>query len=439
MQRGLLDHRRDRGVLKRGRSLSSGVAAAAAPGIPADPGTPPDALSILMVSARFAPFVGGTEIHTGEVAAELAARGHEVTVLTTETSGSLPESERIGDVTLLRVPAYPRRTDLYIAPRIRDVIADGRWDIVHVQGYHTAVAPIALAAAQRAEIPTVLTFHSGGHSSSFRNLIRPIQVLALRRYLLRCEAMIAVSQFEAELFASRLRIGIDRIKVIPNGVSTSRPNLVPDTLQPAGPSAPPTPSVEVDGEPTGAPTILSMGRLVRYKGHHRVIKAMPHILKSNPDARLLILGRGPYERRLRRLAVRIGVADRVDFDYVPSGERDRLQTIMGNASMAVLLSAYESQGLAAHEAISAGLPLVVMDKTALSELVSAGHAQAIPPHATHREVAAIVNRSLRLECAAGDRERGRAPATLTWPTIVDRILAEYRVASSNSRRGGNSL
>lgn len=392
-----------------------------------------DLLSILMVSARFAPFVGGTEIHTGEVATELVSRGHKVTVVTTETTGSLPESEVIGGVTVLRVPAYPRRTDLYIAPGLRRVILDGQWDVVHVQGYHTAVAPIALATAQRAGIPTILTFHSGGHSSWLRNLIRPAQARALRPFLLRCKALIAVSHFEADLFADRLGTAEGQIKVIPNGVSSAKPSVV---------SEPPTnaePAKAID-PPPGNPkvrTILSMGRLVRYKGHHRVIRAMPHILRSNPDTRLLILGRGPYEKSLRRLAKSVGVADQVDFDYVPAEERHRLQAIMENASMAVLLSAYESQGMAAYEAISAGLSLVVMDKTALSELVSAGQAQAIPPHATHPEVAEIVTRVLQAESTGTKRAPASALATHSWPVIVDRIVDEYRRLTSGKRHNGH--
>lgn len=388
-------------------------------------------LRILMVSARFAPFVGGTEIHTGEVASELASRGHRVTVLTTETTGSLPDREEVDGVTILRVPAHPRRTDLYIAPGIRRVILERRWDIVHVQGYHTAVAPIALATAHRAGIPTVLTFHSGGHSSMFRNLIRPVQVGALRRQLLRAGALIAVSRFEAQLFAARLGIDQNRITVIPNGTSPRSLTSPPDSAaRHHHGGGNPCPLKEAA---TG-PTILSMGRLVRYKGHHRIIRAMPHILASNPDAKLLILGRGPYEKRLRRLAVRLGVAHRVRFDYVPGDERHRLQSMMENASIAVLLSSYESQGMAAHEALSAGLPLVVTDTTALSELVSAGAARAIPPGATHREVAEIVNRSLAATAEDDDRagpavgkpiDPAVVLAARTWPVIVDRILDEY--------------
>ena len=50
------------------------------------PGRAGRSLSLLYVTARYPPFVGGTEIHTAEMAAELARRGHDITVLTTDLS-----------------------------------------------------------------------------------------------------------------------------------------------------------------------------------------------------------------------------------------------------------------------------------------------------------------------------------------------------------------
>ncbi len=369
-------------------------------------------LNILMVSARYAPFVGGTEIHTGRVAEELSRRGHDVTILTTDLDGSLPPREYVANVRIVRVPAYPAATDIYFAPAMRKIIRAGMWDLVHVQGYHTAVAPIALSAAQRRGIPTILTFHSGGHSSRIRNFIRPLQVRIMQRYMLRADRLFGVSEFEANLFTRRLGIHRSRIKVIPNGVSPTE-------------SDPPLP-VEFDpssagGSSDSTKTILSVGRLVRYKGHHRVIQAMPQLLELEPDTRLLILGKGPYESDLRKLAKKLGVESSVDFDYIPSDESHRLRAILRDASLAVLLSDYESHGMAAHEALTVGLPLAVMDKSALSELVRSRLAQAIPPNASSREVAEIVARCLHrpIEVETGPVQ------THTWAGITDRLEEQY--------------
>src|SRR5205085_2938136 len=73
-------------------------------------------LSILYVSARYPPFVGGTEIHTAEVARRMAERGHDVTVLTTAFE-PLPTGEEFVDgVRVVRVRAWPADYDLYFAP-----------------------------------------------------------------------------------------------------------------------------------------------------------------------------------------------------------------------------------------------------------------------------------------------------------------------------------
>ena len=364
-------------------------------------------LNILMVSARYAPFVGGTEIHTGRVSEELTARGHRVTVLTTDLDGSLPVREQVGKINVIRLPAYPSGTDLHIAPKLRKMINSQAWDLVHVQGYHTAVAPMALAAAQRQGIPNVLTFHSGGHSSRVRNLLRPVQVRLLQKYLLRADRLFGVSEFEASLFGGWLGLNRNRIKVIPNGVS---------------PSEAESPAADRGLPDDGAYTILSVGRLVRYKGHHRVIQAMPHLLRLEPNTKLLILGNGPYEGNLRRLAKKLRVDHAVRFDYIPSDESHRLRAILRDASLAVLLSDYESHGMAAHEALTVGLPLAVMDKSALGELVTSGLAQAIPPKASNREVAEIVVRCLHrpIETSNGPLARSHS-----WSTITDRLEEQY--------------
>jgi GT2 family glycosyltransferase len=104
-------------------------------------------LRILQVTPRFAPFTGGVETHTDEVARRLAARGHDVTVATTDAGGTLPRVERRDGVTIRRVAAWPPNRDWYLAPALLPLVARGRWDVVHIQGVHTLVPPIAGLAA----------------------------------------------------------------------------------------------------------------------------------------------------------------------------------------------------------------------------------------------------------------------------------------------------
>ncbi|TIY08342.1 MAG: glycosyltransferase family 4 protein, partial [Mesorhizobium sp.] len=122
-------------------------------------------MRILMVAARCYPLIGGIETHIQEVGPRLVARSHAVDVLTTDPSGELPVEEDVRGMRVRRVRAWPRELDLYAAPGIYTAIRRGVWDLIHFQGYNSFVAPIGLLAAVRGDLPFILTFHSGGHSS----------------------------------------------------------------------------------------------------------------------------------------------------------------------------------------------------------------------------------------------------------------------------------
>jgi glycosyltransferase involved in cell wall biosynthesis len=122
-------------------------------------------LRILLVTARYLPHVGGTEIHTYELANRLVADGHDVTVLTTAFDGQLPDREEDSGIKIRRVRAWPANKDYYFAPGIYSYITQGNWDVVHCQGYHTLV--VFSNAALRKKIPisslsTAVDTHPGG-------------------------------------------------------------------------------------------------------------------------------------------------------------------------------------------------------------------------------------------------------------------------------------
>lgn len=324
---------------------------------------------VLYVTPRFLPGAGGTEIHTYEVARRLAGWGDTVAIVTTDREGELPPNERIAGVDVIRVRASPRRSDLYFAPTLPDVITRERWDVVHCQGYHTLVPPVAMAAAHRAGIPYVLSFHSGGHSSYLRNALRGVQSSLLRPVAIRAAALVAVSRFEASLFHRRLRVPRDRVHIIPNGAELT-----------------------MSEGPVRAPghLILSIGRLERYKGHQHAIRALPDVLAALPDARLTLVGSGPYEHALRKLERALGVATRVDHLAVPSHDRNAMAQLIASASLIVLFSEYEAYSVAALEAASLGRPVLVFENSGLADAVEDGLAVGISPQASNTEIATAI-------------------------------------------------
>ncbi|MER9475690.1 glycosyltransferase family 4 protein [Mesorhizobium sp. M0520] len=330
-------------------------------------------MRILMVAARCYPFMGGIETHIQEVGPRLAARGHAVDVLTTDPSGELPVEEAVPGMRVQRVPAWPRELDLYVAPRIYTAIRRGVWDLIHFQGYNSFVAPIGLLAAVRGDLPFILTFHSGGHSSRLRNAMRGTQHALLRPLVARAARLIGVSEFEASFFSARMGGPRERFVVIPNGA--------------AMPVA--SPGVKVDPH-----LIVSGGRLERYKGHHRAIAALPELIRRVPDARLHIVGRGPYEGELRRLVATLGLEKRVTIAGIPGSERQKMADLLASAALFILFSEYEAHPVAVMEALSLRRPVLVSDTSGLRELATNGLCRAIPCNAGPGELAAAMAEEL---------------------------------------------
>ncbi|TPL43625.1 glycosyltransferase family 4 protein [Mesorhizobium sp. B2-4-6] len=330
-------------------------------------------MRILMVAARCYPFMGGTETHIQEVGPRLVARGHAVDVLTTDPSGELPVEEEVGGMRVRRVPAWPRELDLYVAPGIYTAIRRGAWDLLHFQGYSTFVVPIGLLAAVRGQLPFVLTFHSGGHSSRLRNAIRSTQHMLLRPLVAQAARLIGVSEFEADFFSRRMGVPRERFVVIPNGAAMPAPS----------------PGVKVDPH-----LIVSGGRLERYKGHHRAIAALPALIRRVPDVRLHIVGTGPYEGELRRLVATLGLERRVTIAGIRASERQQMADLLASAALFVLFSEYEAHPVAVMEALSLRRPVLVSDTSGLRELAANGLCRAISCNADAGELATAMAEEL---------------------------------------------
>jgi len=356
-----------------------------------------------MVTPRYAPYMGGVENHVAQVSRLLVPYA-DITVLTTDTTGELAEREVMDGVTILRVRAWPRGADYYVAPRIHSTIVGGEWDLVHVQSYHTAVAPLAMIAALRARIPYVLTFHGGGHSSPVRNALRGLQWRALRPLLARASKLIAVAQFEAERFSAILRLPLNRFEVIPNGSDL-----------------PAIPAEEARRlRANGRPTILSVGRLERYKGHQRVIEAMPAVLRSLPDSELRVVGSGPYQHELEAIIARLGLGEHVTITAIPPEDRLAMARTLTESSLMVLMSEFETHPLAVIESLALGRPALVADTSGLREIAQRGLARAVPLGATAEELASAIVEELRHPHTVPNVS---AP---TWDECAQRLLALYR-------------
>jgi glycosyltransferase involved in cell wall biosynthesis len=356
-------------------------------------------LRVLQVTPRFAPSVGGVETHVLEVCRRLPGEGLEAAVLTADETGGLSAREVLDGIAVQRVRAFPRGRDWMFAPALVDVIRSGGWDVVHVQSYHTLVAPTAMAAAARANIPYILTFHGGGSSSRMRMSMRAGQLRALGPLLRRARALVAIADFEIRDYGTLIGAASSQWVKIPNGAD----------LPPGVSTIPPHGRL-----------IMSVGRLEPYKGHRRVIAALPRVIEREPDARLWIAGSGPDEPVLRRLAAKLGVAERVE---IGAADRTTMAGRLKGADVMVLLSDFETHPLAVLEAASLGIPAVVADNSGMAELAKQGFAHAVSlggPPETHAE--AIVH-------AMNDAPPTPVGEIPTWDGCARKLAALYQAVA----------
>ncbi len=374
-------------------------------------GTAPRRLRVLQVVQRFSPELGGLETHVSEVTKRLAhTEDIEVTVLTTDRSGALPREELMNGVRIIRRRSWPRNGELYLSPGIVRVIRRGGWDLVHVQGSQTTVPTIAMLAALSASIPYVLTFHSGGHSSRTHGLVTWIQNKINRPLLARATGLIAVSRFERTRFQRITGLPIERFSVIGNGGAL--PPVPADTAPETG-------------------SIVTSGRLEKYKGHHRVIAALPLIRRSIPRASVTVLGSGPYEAELRSLAERLGVAEQVTFRHLLPHERSQMASILSRSAVMAAMSSYEAHPVAVMEGVALGLPVVGFDVAGIGDLVEDGWVTGVRPDADDAEIAAALTRALQ----ASSEQPHRPPEfeLPTWESCTAQIAEVYRRVLDESR------
>lgn len=138
------------------------------------------------------------------------------------------------------------------------------------------------------------------------------------------------------------------------------------------------------------------------------------------DARLQIVGSGPYEAELRALVNRLNLNHAISFVSIPPTERQRLTDLFCSAGLVVLLSDYEAHPVAVIEALSVHRPVLVTDTSGLRELAQKGLCRSIPSHATIEMISNVI---------AEELARNRQPNKVTlpnWDDCTEQLLGIYR-------------
>lgn len=126
------------------------------------------------------------------------------------------------------------------------------------------------------------------------------------------------------------------------------------------------------------PTIVHLGRLRKYKSIEIAMKAMETVRKKVPEARLVIVGDGPWRSELEKYAGGLGMGDAIEFTGYLSG--DDLVEMLNRAHLLFNPSPKEGWGLTVVEANACGVPVVASDRPGLKDSVVDGVTGFLVPY-----------------------------------------------------------
>jgi glycosyltransferase involved in cell wall biosynthesis len=286
---------------------------------------------------------GGNEKWLATLASGLVRKGHRVVVSCREDGAVAPELERRGIATVhvrpgtyadvvrgLRFAAWLRRERPHaVLLTSRKGMLWGSW------------------AARRAGVPRLVVRAGIAEVPAERR-----HQLPFRRWV---DAVIVNSRYIADRWRAEASgwFPPDRVRVVLNGI-------VPPQLDAAD-----VERVRRELSPeAGTTLVVGVGHLARRKGFDLLLRAAA---ASRPDVRVVIVGAGPAEDELRRLAAELGVADRV----VWTGHRADVPTILAACDVFVLASRNEGMANVMLEAMSVGTPVVATDISGVREALAA--------------------------------------------------------------------
>ncbi|ASU83713.1 alpha-(1-2)-phosphatidylinositol mannosyltransferase [Nocardiopsis gilva YIM 90087] len=379
----------------------------------------------LLITNDFPPRRGGIETFCYELARRMpGAEGGGVVVYTSCTDG-LEEAERDFD----RRQPFPvvRDSSHMLLPTRR--VAHRAAGLLERYGCERVLigsaAPLGLLAGglRDAGARRIIAM-SHGHEVWWARV--PGARLALRRIGEKVDVLTYLGDFTRDEIGRALR-STDRERM-----ARLTPGVDPRAFTAGGDG---TPVREKYGLGDG-PVILCACRLVPRKGVDTLIRAMSWVRRWLPDARLVVVGQGPDERRLRELAAWTGVSDEVVF--AGSHGHDEMPSFYAAANVFAMPCRTRKAGLEAEglgivylEAAASGLPALVGSSGGAPDTVRHGETGFVVDGREPRSVANKLHRLLSAPDQAqamGQRGREMVAKEWTWDLTAQRLEELFRAA-----------
>lgn len=300
-------------------------------------------MKIVQVCPRYYPDIGGVETHVKEISERLVKRGFEVEVVCTDPTGKHPKKGIINGVKVRRFRSIAPYDAYFFAPQIYFYLKKAKCDVIHAHNYHALPAFFAALAKNNRKFVFTSHYHGRGHTGLRNILHKPYKFFGSGIFR-KADRVICVSHYEKELIKENFDLSDEKLVCVPNGINLEE--------------------FEIKGSAKDKNTILYVGRLERYKGVQHIIRALPYL----ENYKLVIVGKGPYEDELRKLAFSIDVNSRIE--WLKDLSREELLEQYKSAGVFVFLSSFEAFGITVAEALASGTPCIVAEKGALKEFIA---------------------------------------------------------------------
>jgi glycosyltransferase involved in cell wall biosynthesis len=352
-----------------------------------------------------------------EVASRLAARGHDVHVLSPliDVRGALPASLHVHPVDvsghgLTARLAYVRAVRATYA-RLR---AQRAFDVIHQLNPVYAGMSLALADAR---IPVVLGAYVGAwpRSADSADIMGAIDlpfVSTMRRAVVGLQQRRAAALILSTPAARELIVDWNAVErkcvTIPHGIDPAPYNVGCD-----------------DRSSPDPPTILFLGGTERRKGIYVLLEAFARVRAARPDVRLLIAGGGGREGEV--MAVVEKMPDRAAIEFLGVVERSAVPALMRGISVFAAPSFGEPFGMALLEAMASAKPVVVTDAGGPRYIVDPEGGRRVPvadPVALADALLDILQSPERAR-AMGAYNRRAIETTYAWDRVIEKIENVY--------------
>jgi len=382
----------------------------------ANPRTTQHRARVLMFTSLFHPVIGGSEGQAQALAQALIRRGHAVAVVTQKLP-RLPSYEVVAGIAVYReIRPVGRRSIVYgISYALSSALALLRHrrqsQIIHVHHlYLDAFSAGLLGPIMRR--PVIAKVACGGYVGDIARLKRTRLAGLLFAVTRRVDRIVAISsQIQGELINHSF--ARERIIRIPNGVDTNR-------FRPARDREAAKRVLGLQGK-----IVSFIGRLDPQKGLHHLLDAWSAVVAQRPDARLLLLGTGPQEAELMRLAEELRVSRSVDF----LGYREDVRPYLQATDVFVLPSLAEGMSNVLLEAMASGLACVATRIGGNTDLVEDDVNGVLVEPADGAGLANAILRLVQSDADAarlGVAARERVERELSIEVIADRYVQLYR-------------